>query len=170
VSALSEGCRDFLAKGKALMIQPVDARYSEQPAPKPYEDLRSSRDNALMFAYRQERQRMSAIRTQAPPLRRPQEAPADPRAHPESQARSQRTYGLPTPEPIGAHGLAAGPRLRGLSEGLHDEDLAEATLQVLSATCATCLSADSMCVRGGGVFCGTCNKAALVPRMESLSA
>ena len=42
--------------------------------------------------------------------------------------------------------------------------------RALNATCAGCLSADTMCSHDGSVFCGTCNKAALVPRVESNSA
>ena len=160
------------------MIPPVDARYAEGPTPKPYEDHGSSRDNALMFAYRQERQKMSANLTHAPPLQRPQHATANQNAGEEAQIQASADNRLPAPEPMPAsrRELASsivdteepGKYLRGTPTPSEISRL-DLSQHVLSATCAACLSADSMCTRGGGVFCGTCNKEALIPRMESLS-
>ena len=93
----------------------IDSRYVDQSAPAPYEDQGAARDNAKMFAYRYDRQKLSNP---------PHALPALP---------------------------SASPPLDVVDE--------------LHATCVGCLAADTMCMREGSVFCGTCNKAALIPRM-----
>ncbi len=91
----------------------------------------------------------------------------DASAHDARGERAPRAVGVPVPSRVenAQSPTQAESTQRPVGAGAHGDLSARAEVR---ATCVSCLSADSMSRSGEGIFCSTCNKAALMPRVAAL--
>ena len=154
------------------MEAPLDSRYVDEAPPPPYQD-QGSRDNAKLFAYQYERQKLCANKTQAPPIQHAgASAPGSTPKCERAQEKKPAPKTLPEPASLQNRvssnladlGIESLPLAKNNALNLQQNQL------LLNATCANCLSSDSMCMRDEGIFCCSCNRAALIPRVSNVSS